>query len=716
METNHELELARQFVEQTDVNVLLLGKAGTGKTTFLHSIVKNGAKRAVVLAPTGVAAINAGGSTIHSFFQLPLAPYIPGTTFRANDKKQFRINRVKLKIIRSLDLLIIDEISMVRADVLDAVDAALKLHRRSMQPFGGVQLLMIGDLAQLAPIVKDDDRDLLGKYYTSPYFFESHALKSTPHVSIELKQVYRQRDPMFLDMLEKIRQGHINTATLEQINARFMPNFNPKDDEGYIRLTTHNRQADAYNESRLAALRTPMYTYEALVDGDFPEQIFPVDQTLRLKQGAQVMFCKNDSSPDHRYYNGKVGRVVDISEKSITVSCSDGGSDIEVKPEMWKNSRYSLDPKTNEIVEEELGSFVQYPLRHAWAITIHKSQGLTFDRCMVDAAQAFATGQVYVALSRCRSLQGLVLSSRLSASAVRTDPSVEDFLFHQKKNAIELESNLPTLQLSYECRLIDELFDFSAIAGELRRITDTIEKHLYSMYPQLVSQLRDSGRDIEQRLIDVANKFHRQYQQLLLSNSRDMLSERIRKGCQYYIETFRSIIAPVLTKIDVESDSETVSQQLTDHRSALYMHIFVKMRLLKHFAETDFTTADFLHTKAMAAVEEPSLKEVKKHTSAEKTKKEKASRKKKDDTESTDIANPALFVQLRQWRNETATKEQKPIYIIANQRTLAAIAAALPTNMDELALIKGMGKTKVATYGHDIINIVKAYIDSIDEA
>lgn len=716
METNHEIELARQFVEQTDMNVLLLGKAGTGKTTFLRSIMEKGSKRAVVLAPTGVAAINAGGSTIHSFFQLPLAPYIPGTTFRANDKKQFRINRLKLKIIRSLDLLIIDEISMVRADILDAIDAALRLHRRSVQPFGGVQLLMIGDLAQLAPIVKDDERDLLQKYYPSPYFFESHALKSTPHVSIELSQVYRQRDPVFLGILEKIRSGHLNAAVLEQINSRYKPDFNPKDDEGYIRLTTHNRQADAYNESRLAALTTPMFTYDARIEGDFPEQLFPVDQTLRLKRGAQVMFCKNDSSADHRYYNGKVGRVVDIDEKSITVSCTDDGSEIEVKPEMWNNSRYSLDPKTNEIVEEVQGMFVQYPLRHAWAITIHKSQGLTFDRCMVDAAQAFASGQVYVALSRCRSLEGLVLSSRLSASAIRTDPSVEDFLFHQKKATSEIEANLPTLQLSYECRLIDELFDFTAIAAELRRTTDIIERHLYSIYPQMVSQLRDAGRDTEQRLIDVAHKFHKQYQLLLLADDRATLDERIKKGCNYYLDTFRSIMAPILTALKVESDSDAVNQQLKEHQSALYMHIFVKMRLLKCFAETNFTTAEFLHTKAMAAVEEPNMKDIKVKTSSKKADKKKASSRTNDDASTPDIANPALFAQLRQWRNETATTERKPLYLVANQRTLAAIAAMLPTNIEELSLIKGIGKTKAATYGHDIINIVKAYIDSTDEA
>lgn len=707
METNHEIELARQYIEQTDMNVLLLGKAGTGKTTFLRSIMDSRVKRAIVVAPTGVAAINAGGSTLHSFFQLPLAPFVPGATFKPNDNKQFNINRTKQKIIRSLDLLIIDEISMVRADLLDAVDATLRQQRHTSRPFGGVQLLMIGDLAQLAPVLKDEDRELLSRYYSSPYFFESKALQKTPHVSIELTHVYRQRDPQFVALLQQIRTGRPNDESLRLLNSRYMPNFNPRDDEGYIRLTTHNRQADAYNEERLAALTTPMFTFDAEVKGNFPDQLFPVDRQLRLRKGTQVMFCKNDSSIQHRYYNGKVGQVTEIDNDSITVHCPDDGSDISLQREMWENTRYTLNEKTKEIEEQVEGTFSQYPLRYAWAITIHKSQGLTFDRCIVDAARAFASGQVYVALSRCRTLEGLVLSSPLGQNAVITDRGVEQFVTEQQEAAAQVEESLPMLKLNYCRRLLDELFDFSEIQGELRRLTNIIDEKLYSIYPQLVRTLRDADRAIGHDLIEVAQRFRLQYTQLIAESNTAMLNERVRKACTYYLATYRQIVTTITAIVGVESDAMAVQSRIDDYRNAFILLNHIKIKLLEYFADNDFTAREFLHIKAMAAIDDLRSK-------PEKPKKER--QKHKEESPSTDdIVNPLLFNQLKMWRRQRAEADDVPVYVIANQRALAEIAAKLPTSRTELLAIKGIGKAKADAYGSEIFAIVGAYIDAQDE-
>jgi len=707
METNHEIELARQYVEQTDMNVLLLGKAGTGKTTFLRSVVDSRVKRAIVVAPTGVAAINAGGVTLHSFFQLPLAPFVPGTTFKQSDKKQFNVNRTKQRIIRSLDLLIIDEISMVRADLLDAVDATLRQQRRNDRPFGGVQLLMIGDLAQLAPVVKEGERELLSRYYPSPYFYESKALAKTRYVSIELTHVYRQRDPEFVALLQQIRTGRPDADALRLLNQRYKPGFSPRDDEGYIRLTTHNRQADAYNEERLAALSTPMFTFDAVVKGNFPEQLYPVDCRLRLKKGAQVMFCKNDSSPQHLYYNGKVGQVSHIDGETIVVRCPGDSSDITLSREMWENTRYTLNEKNKEIEEEVEGTFAQYPLRYAWAITIHKSQGLTFDRCIVDAARAFASGQVYVALSRCRSLGGLVLSSPLAAHSVISDFGVERFVSQQQEAAAQVEQSLPMLRLNYIRRLLDELFDFSEIQGELRRLTNLMEEKLYSVYPQIVRAMRDADRAIGRDLVEVAARFRLQYTQLISEGNSARLTERVRKACGYYRDAFKKIMLPVAGLMDVESDSQAIQSRIDDYRAALLLLGHIKTRLLDHFAEEDFSARDFLHTKAVASIEDPKKK-------LEKPKKDKK-KSAKDDSSADDIENKVLFEELRQWRKERAEADALPVYVIAGQRVLAEIAAKLPTTMAELLAIKGMGKAKVALYGKDILRVVESYLAAQDD-
>ncbi len=428
---NPELQLADDFVRQTNCHIFLTGRAGTGKTTFLHDLKKKAGKRMVVTAPTGVAAINAGGMTLHSFFQLPFGPFIPGDNTYLG---QHRFSREKINIVKTLDLLVIDEISMVRADLLDGVDYVLKRYRHSSLPFGGVQLLLIGDLHQLPPVVKEAEWQLLRQYYDSPYFFASLALRETELIPIELRHIYRQSDARFIDLLNRVRDNLLDPSSLKELNSRCIPDFTPADNEGYITLCTHNSGADAINQGKLQQLPTKATSSGRHRRGLSRNTAYPTSARLELKVGAQVMFVRNDASPEKRYFNGRIGKITGISGDFISVQCPEDSSEIEVEQATWENIEYKIDPETLEISQNTVGSFEQFPLKLAWAITIHKSQGLTFERAVVDARAAFAHGQVYVALSRCKTFDGLVLSSPLSAVGVKTDVTVARFVEEAGRN------------------------------------------------------------------------------------------------------------------------------------------------------------------------------------------------------------------------------------------------------------------------------------------
>ena len=426
MEKDEIFEIAERYVKGTSKSVFLTGKAGTGKTTFLRYITQTTTKRFVVLAPTGVAAINAGGSTIHSFFLLPLCPYLPDvkelvTEYQMPEKKR-NLRKERIKIIRTLDLLIIDEISMVRADLLDAVDMTMRRYRRNDKPFGGVQLLMIGDAQQLSPVVRENERQYISQVYQSPYFFHSKALQKLSYVTIELQKVHRQQDNDFLRILNGIRENRPTSDILRALNARVKAY---EDCDEVIRLTTHNAQADRVNSQKLEALLGDPVTFEAEIEGEFPENSYPADMVLSLKKGAQVMFIRNDSEAG--FYNGKIGKVTDISSRGQVEVTDSDGQVIYVEPAEWPNLQYDLDEDSGEIKQNVVGTFKQLPLRIAWAITIHKSQGLTFDRVIIDAGSAFAFGQVYVALSRCRTLEGISLESPIGISSIYSDMHVSDF-------------------------------------------------------------------------------------------------------------------------------------------------------------------------------------------------------------------------------------------------------------------------------------------------
>ena len=420
---NFELNVARFIVEKTDMSLFLTGKAGTGKTTFLRDVVRHTKKKCIVLAPTGIAAVNAGAMTIHSFFQFGLGPFVKGVI---EPKSDFRINKSKLELIRNLQLLIIDEVSMVRADLMDHIDVELRRIRRNSKPFGGVQLLMIGDLQQLPPIAHGGEDELLRQYYKTLYFFSSAALKSMKYSCIELKTVYRQTDGHFINILNHARDCTLTNQDISDLNTRYIPDFSPKPEDGYIRLMTHNRQVDYINATEMAKLDSHPFTFEAAVTGTFPEESYPTANSLTLKKGAQVMFIKND--PERRFINGTLGEVRSIDKNCIAVRLAESGKTIEVEPMEWQNIRYQFDEETKEISSKQIGRFKQYPLKAAWAITVHKSQGLTFDKAIIDVHAAFSPGQAYVALSRCRTLEGLVLSSPVSASVFMKDKAVDAYM------------------------------------------------------------------------------------------------------------------------------------------------------------------------------------------------------------------------------------------------------------------------------------------------
>lgn len=430
---NFELDVARFIVEKTDMSLFLTGKAGTGKTTFLREVVRYTKKKCIVLAPTGIAAVNAGAMTIHSFFQFGLGPFVQGVI---EPKSDFRINKSKLELIRHLQLLIIDEVSMVRADLMDHIDVELRRIRRNSKPFGGVQLLMIGDLQQLPPIARGGEDELLRQYYKTLYFFSSAALKTMKYSCIELKNVYRQTDRHFIDILNHARDCTLTSQDISDLNARYVPGFSPKPEDGYIRLMTHNRQVDYVNETELEKLDNKPFTFVAAVTGTFPEESYPTADSLTLKKGAQVMFIKND--PDRRFINGTLGEVKSIDKNSIAVRLAESGTVIDVEPVEWQNIRYQFDEASKEISSKQIGRFKQYPLKAAWAITVHKSQGLTFDKAIIDVHAAFSPGQAYVALSRCRTLDGLVLSSPVSASVFMRDNAVDAYMNYISRPVEEL--------------------------------------------------------------------------------------------------------------------------------------------------------------------------------------------------------------------------------------------------------------------------------------
>lgn len=595
MEKNSELRHAWDFVEYTSISIFLTGKAGTGKTTFLRTLKEKSSKRSIIVAPTGVAAINAGGMTIHSFFQLPLSPFVP----EANFKNRFDYSKEKRKIIRTLDLLIIDEISMVRSDVLDAIDSVLRRFREHEKPFGGVQLLMIGDLQQLTPVVTPEDEVILQRYYDTSYFFGSKALRSISYVTIELTHVYRQQDEEFITLLNNIREGQVSETDLKRLNERFNPNFEPEVGSDYIRLTTHNKMAESYNEVQLHNLPSKACTFIAEADGNFPEYNYPADFKLTLKRGAQVMFIRNDNNG--RYYNGRIGHVTHIDNEKILVLCPGDDKEIEVQQETWENTKYSLNEKTKQIEAEVQGTFKQYPLRLAWAITIHKSQGLTFEHAIIDAQSSFAAGQVYVALSRCKTLEGLILASPISSSAIINDSQVTNYISHQTEEAEKSIAALPTLKAEYYRQLLLELFSFTDLKACEDALYRVLTEYFYK-YPKIITLHKMAIIDLDERIMNISSK----WKGIICNMTTDQLHEddflqRMKKGALYFHSQLTEIFSHLLDMTKgVQSNNKIAYKRFDNNYADLLQTYVVKHELLGRIMEKGFSINSYLTAKQEA--------------------------------------------------------------------------------------------------------------------
>ncbi|MCX7986844.1 MAG: AAA family ATPase [Bacteroidales bacterium] len=691
---NEKYRLAIELVEKTGLHIFLTGKAGTGKTTLLHQLHEKTFKRHIVVAPTGVAAINARGVTLHSFFQLPLRPVLPNELNEktVKEKKLFHYHPEKQKIIRTIDLLIIDEISMVRADTLDAIDYILRSVRQNDTPFGNVQLLMIGDLYQLPPVVKTEEWQLLSNFYDSPYFFDSQALKKSEYITIELDKVFRQSDDDFVRILNKIREGTFDEDVYHTLQARYVDNFDEQKYKDYVLLTTHNAKAHQINQTKLNELSTEEKTYVASVSGEFPYDIYPTDENLTLKIGAQVMFLRNDLSENRLYYNGKVGKVVELNENYIGVKTAEDNLIVHVEPVTWENIRYSIDPQTKTIKEEIVGVFTQFPLKLAWAITIHKSQGLTFEKVAIDAQNAFAHGQVYVALSRCRSLEGLILLSKINMAAIRLNTNLHLRISQQREAEY---SELCTAQKNYLFSLIDELFTFESIEKQWQQCIVSIARYNNDIEGNPVENLKNILHEFKTEIGDVSQKFKNQMVNLKLQVDGSELppefQEHIKKAIPYFIEKLTKI-TDKLIQISFITSEPKIKHKIT----AIIGNLKNLMAQKKHclLATKDgFYIEKYLHARAKAelANERQKLNEEPTNKLIPKLK---------------HLHSPELLKKIKAWRTKKAIQKNLKEENIISNSVLIKLSLKPPNTLEELKEILPLPFEYAAEWYKEILEII----------
>lgn len=616
MERNEIFNLAADYIMFTNENIFLTGKAGTGKTTFLRYIREHSGKQSAIVAPTGVAAINAGGTTIHSFFQLPFGTFVPGpitgkfgpdelAQLRTNpiDKHQLmersRLTKEKRTVIQQVELLVIDEISMVRCDTLDAIDAVMRsVRKRFSEPFGGAQLLLIGDIHQLPPVVPQEEWAVLEAFYESPYFFSCKALSDDPPVYVELEKIYRQNDRVFIDVLNKVRSQKLDAAALEILQSRYDPVFAPAENDNYITLTTHNSKAQTINQDGLGRLLSPETKYPARIEGDFNDKALPADELLVLKKGAQVMFIKNDKEKVRRYFNGKIGIVESMDEDTVQVRCHGEPDNIPVQRETWENIRYDFNQTTQKIEEETIGTFSQFPLRLAWAITVHKSQGLTFEKAIVDAGAAFAPGQVYVALSRCVSLEGLVLKSKIGPESVFSDPRI--LAFDKTKSTVaHLNNNLSLAKTLFEENTIVQLFGFGTVADTAAELLGLVQAHQKSFSQGALDWTIALDGQVRS-LVGIADKFQIQLKGLFASNAWEQVKERLSKAVAYFTTSLQALLAHI-TGCCLSTTNKACASECYERLKTLYGWAFSKNILIATCAH-GFDLLAYHHAKSKIIV------------------------------------------------------------------------------------------------------------------
>jgi len=689
MSKNPELELAVQFIEKTDRNLFITGKAGTGKTTFLHQIKKKSLKRMVIVAPTGVAAINAKGVTIHSFFQMPFGPILPNQIANTSNAQR-KFSKTKIDIIKSLDLVIIDEISMVRADLLDGIDQVMRRYKNRNKVFGGAQILMIGDLQQLAPVVRPNEWSLLQSHYNTIYFFSSKAYQEANVVSIELKHIYRQKNEDFIKILNEIRTDTLSDMSAKILNKNYNPSFSPTKEEGYITLTTHNNRANLINESELNKLKIKSSFFKAEISGKFNENAYPNAERLELKVGAQVMFIKNDSSTDKRYYNGKIGIITAISKESVTVKCANEIDEIVTEKETWSNINYSINEETKAIKEEMIGAFSQIPLRLAWAITIHKSQGLTFEKAIIDAEASFAHGQTYVALSRCTSLEGLVLKTPITSSAIINDSTVSVFNESVEENHPD-ESVLNESEKHFQLNLISEILDYQPLLYPITRLIDVFYNNRTSIKGDVIDHLQTVKDDGIVALMKISNGFKNQLNTLsednVLPENSSQIQERFIKAITYFLNTTKNSIQKPLDTITFSTDNKAVKKDFSKQFDSLQEKLEEKLFALQKMTK-GFKVQEYLQVRANAVLQK-----------TEPIKKKKVASKR----------DPILALKLRELRDGIAKSLEIAHFQIFTQETLYALCDDLPRTEKELLKVVGMGKTRVSKYGEEILEAIEVY-------
>ncbi len=700
-----EFNLAYRFVTETNQNIFLTGKAGTGKTTFLKYLRANSRKNMVVAAPTGVAAINAGGVTLHSLFQLPFAPFVPSKNSSNENAvnshsllSQIHYHGDKLNLLRKLELLIIDETSMVASHSIDAIDTILRsVRRRYNEPFGGVQVLFIGDLHQLPPVVKRDEWDFLKEYYASIFFFDSLVLKENIPVMIELKEIFRQQDDAFIEILNGVRNNDLTQDNYELLNSRLQRNFVADEDEGYITLTTHNSQSDAINKGKLGDLDARQITFLAHIEGNFPEHIFPAEQYLDLKEGAQVMFLKNDTE-ERKYFNGKIGTVTYLDNDTIRVRCKGENYDIEVQKYAWKNMNYTLNPATRQIEEEELGSFEQYPLRLAWAITIHKSQGLTFDKLIIDAEKAFANGQVYVALSRCTSLEGLVLTSPVNQRFMGATQNLTDWTAKNQKER-DLERRFVEERELFIQKELQNIFSWKNWYFELKELNDVMKANPETLTPASFLWI-DNLMNKQKEITDVAEKFKgyltNTYNQNPDVETNEALQKRIKDAANYFSKEINDW-KENFTHHPLSVKTKKVSRKLDDPLIELNVIIHDILRKI-NFCKEGFLLNGYLENSKKAI--------------------EPIAKIKSSNASMTDIENPTgvgvLYNRINELRKRLARENRVSVTRVFSNKVVEKICENLPCDKESLINIKGINKIKISPFAEDIVSIVNTYCKEKD--
>jgi hypothetical protein len=691
IDINDTFSLAYRFVTETHENIFLTGKAGTGKTTFLKYLKENCSKNIVVAAPTGVAAINAGGVTLHSLFQLPFHPFLPEKKNKEELLSRIRFNKQRQQLLRKMDLLIIDEISMVRCDILDAIDTILRSVRRDHRsPFGGVQLLCIGDLYQLPPVAQREEWNILKEYYASPFFFDSKVVLEQKPLLIELTKVYRQSDDVFIDLLNKVRNNLMSKEDFDDLHLRFDPYFRPATEEKYITLTSHNNQADLINSRELNKLSGSMYSYKAVIEDDFPENNYPAEETLQLKTGAQVMFIKNDVV-QKRYFNGKIGIVSSLDDEEIIVECD--GQKIHVLQDTWENTRYTVNRSDGKLNQEILGRFTQFPLRLAWAVTIHKSQGLTFQKVMIDAASAFSSGQVYVALSRCTSLDGIVLLSKIPPSAIYSN----DHVIKGQQGLLNKNSLADQFAIArqiFSSALIEEIFSFNDLSDKISHLAKNVMSHADKLNNNAVSWINE----IENKILankKTGLKFIQLVEKLMKEETVIENNTALQKRINDAAEHFHPLVSEIYQSLNnhqLITEHKEAAVVIDESISALLTSVHHSLHYLQ-YCRQPFTVTGFLQHKLKYNQPRISVTSY-------------ASGKKQVDA---GTSNTALFEELRIWRNRICEQLDLPIYLVANQNTLKEIAEYLPLNKKDLQMISGFGKAKAERFGEEIISMVEDY-------